>query len=85
MATISHSTKLALYNKAEHEPLTPAEQEEWDEIADWIQFSQSPKGKLMVKFVGLLYTEHALTWEEAKSILATCGSSGRNSTGNHQP
>lgn len=37
MPNIPFSTKQLLYNKGKHEPLTPAEQTEWNEILFWVK------------------------------------------------
>lgn len=66
MAKIKASTKLALYNKQKHEPLTGEEQAEWDEIYAFMQ-SDLPNINIDEQSVNEAFERF---WEQAKQIIS---------------
>lgn len=71
MTTISPILKKLLYNKQEHEPLTAAEQAEYDEIYAWLQPTKpiinlnDPAVKEALQIYNHITAVHTTTWEQS--------------------
>ena len=75
MYPIQDSTKKALYNKNEDEPLTSEEQAEFDEIMAWIEPAnvivdlEEPTVREALELYSYIKKEHTTTWEQAKHVI----------------
>jgi len=75
MYPIQHSTKKALFDKNEEEPLTPEEQAEFDDVMAWMQPAndivdlEEPIVREAISLYNYIKKEHTTTWEQAKRVI----------------
>lgn len=69
---IINSTKKDLFDKTDNQPLTPEEQQLYNDIEAWTQPANhlnnpdAPTIKQALRILNYIKTEHATTWDQAK-------------------